>query len=221
MSAKKWSADMEMKTVILPVGSFESHGMHLPLSTDAIISERIAEDAAKKLGLFVLPPMPYGNTQELSNFKGTVSITAHCLAVITKDILESLIEHRAEKIIILNGHVGNEHSLNIAATDAVAKADKKIKIIVLNIWGDLIKMYPAHAGKEETSLMLYLAPECVELEKAVNQPLSEEADNPYLAKHYFNSRKIPSEGNSKDASKEMGKQIFDEIVKTLIGIIKK
>lgn len=212
---------MEMKTVILPVGSFESHGMHLPLSTDAIIPERIAEDVAKKLDLFVLPPMPYGNTHELSNFKGTVSITANCLAAITKDLLESVIEHGAEKIIILNGHVGNEHSLKIAAMDIVAKAGKNIKIIVLNVWGDLIKMYPAHAGKEETSLMMYLAPECVELEKAVNQPLSEEADNPYLAKHYFNNRKIPSEGESKRASKEIGKQIFDEVVKTLIEIIKK
>lgn len=218
---KKWSGSLNMETVILPVGSFEAHGAHLPLTTDTKIPDMIAEDVAKRLDLLVLPAIPYGITHELSNFKGTVSIDAECLVKITKDILESVIEHGAEKIIILNGHVGNEYSLNVAAMDVIAKSDKKIRIIVVNVWGGLIKLYPAHAGKEETSVMLHLLPESVDLENAVNQPISEEADNPYMAKHYFNKRKIPSEGESQNASKELGEKLFREAVDALIELIKK
>jgi len=220
-NSKKWSDNLEIKTVILPTGSFEAHGTHLPFTTDAIIPQRIAEEAAKKTGAFVLPAMPYGNTQELSNFKGTISITAQGLVTITKDILESLVAHGAEKIIILNGHVGNEHSLEVAMRDVIAKSDKNIKIKVANIWGTLVKSFPAHAGKEETSLMLYLSPEHTDLKNAINQPLSSNAENNYLTKYYFSDRKIPCEGEPKAASSELGKKLFDEMVGALVDLIRK
>lgn len=220
-NSRKWSDNLEIKTVILPTGSFEAHGMHLPFTTDAIIPQKIAEEAAKKTGAFVLPALPYGNTQELSNFKGTISITAQGLVTITKEVLESVIAHGAEKIIILNGHVGNEHSLEVAMRDVVAKSDKNIKIKVANVWGTLIKSFPAHAGKEETSLMIYLSPEYVDLKNAVNQPLSINSENNYLVKYYLNDRKIPCEGEPKDASKELGKKLFDELVGALVTLIKK
>lgn len=219
MIEKKWSDKLDMQTVILPVGSFEAHGAHLPLMTDTIIPEKIAEEVARKSGLLVLPAIPFGVTHELSNFKGTVGITAECLMKTTKDILKSVVEHGAEKIIILNGHVGNEHSLKAAAMDVLAKSDKA-KIAVINVWGDLIKLYPAHAGREETSLMMYLLPESADFKKATNQPLSEEAENPYMTRYYFN-RKIPSEGDSQNASKELGEKFFNEAVNALIELIKK
>lgn len=220
-NSNKWSENLEMKTVILPTGSFEAHGAHLPLTTDAIIPERIAEEAAKKTGVFVLPTIPYGNTQEMSNFKGTISVTAQGLVTFTKDILESAVAHGAENIIIINGHIGNEHSFEVAARDVIAKSDKKLKITVVNVWGGLIKMFPAHAGKEETSLILYLEDGSVDLKKAINQPLSEEAETPYMMRHYFYNRKIPCEGEPKNASKELGKKLFDEIVGALVDLIRK
>ncbi len=225
---EKWTEKIELKTVILPTGSMEAHGAHLPFATDSIIPERIAQEAAKRTNAFLLPTLPYGNTQRLSNFKGTISLTAQGLVYVIKDILKSVIKQGAGKVIILNGHDGNQHSLQVATRDVLEESEKNVKIMVVDAWWNIIpeKVLKelnitrefGHAGKEETSVMMYIASESVDVEKAIEQKFVEEHQ---LTKYYFNDRKIPCEGNPTDASKELGKKIFDAVVDSLVELISK
>ncbi|MEM2914175.1 MAG: creatininase family protein, partial [Candidatus Bathyarchaeia archaeon] len=98
----------KVDTAILPIGSIEQHGPHLPLGTDWMIVEEIARKVAEKLGnCYLLPAIPYGNSQEHLDFPGTVTLKPSTLAQVVRDIVMSLYLNGLKKIIIIQGHGGN------------------------------------------------------------------------------------------------------------------
>ncbi len=100
----------KIKRAIIPVGSLEQHGAHLPLSTDSIIAEYVARMIAEKVGAFVLPPISYGVSFEHKPMFN-VSLRNSTLTKMICDACLSLAEIRIKEIIILNGHHGNTGAL--------------------------------------------------------------------------------------------------------------
>jgi creatinine amidohydrolase len=154
-----WRALKKSRRAIIPVGSMEQHGPHLPVSTDALIAEHVAGLVAKKIGALVLPAVAYGVSFEHAPMFN-VSLKDLTLASVLRDMCASLAAHGMRQIIIINGHHGN-----IKALERV-KGVKGTSVYVIHYWRHM-KQELGHAGDAETSLVLAIAPELVDMRKAV------------------------------------------------------
>ena len=92
---------------ILPIGAIEQHGRHLPLGTDWLIADQVAKKLGERLNAYVLPALPYGNSQEHMGFTGTITLRPQTLALIIEDIVLSLRHHGIKNMVVLSSHGGN------------------------------------------------------------------------------------------------------------------
>jgi creatinine amidohydrolase len=156
----------EIQRAILPVGSLEQHGNHLPVSTDSLIAEYVARMVGEKLGAFVLPVMCYGVSFEHKPMFN-VSLHSSTLTTLVCDACTSLADNGITQIIIINGHHGNIGALQYISQELVNNdKSKTINVNTIHYWQMLKKEFD-HAGEVETSLMLAIAPELVRMDKAV------------------------------------------------------
>jgi len=155
--------------VILPIGAVEEHGPHLPLATDALQAEHVAEELAERTGALIAPPIRYGVCRSTRNFPGTISISYSTLRELIREILSELVRHGIKRILVLSGHAGSSHmaALREAAQDTV-DAHRDVRVVVItdyDIAYSLIgKKFPegdGHSGAIETSRILNLYPELV------------------------------------------------------------
>ncbi|WP_424807912.1 mycofactocin biosynthesis peptidyl-dipeptidase MftE [Rhodococcus sp. 27YEA15] len=144
------------RTVVVPVGSFEQHGPHLPMNTDTRIASAVAHALP---GVLIAPALEYGASGEHEGFPGTISIGAEVMEAVIVEFGRSAF-HWAPRVLFVNGHGGNG--------PALAKA-----VALLRYEGRDAAWAPcavpgadAHAGHTETSLLLHLEPECVNLDVA-------------------------------------------------------
>lgn len=165
-----WPEVGERPTVLLPVGSTEQHGPHLPFSTDAIVAEAVARGVAAQLNddgtqVVVAPTLAFGASGEHQHFPGTVSMGHEALRFVLIELVRSL-STWAGGIVIVNGHGGNVPTLGSAVPQLIAEQHRvawlpcvaePAVVARLGITPD------AHAGRIETSLMLHLRPSDVRL----------------------------------------------------------
>jgi creatinine amidohydrolase len=153
--------------VLVPLGSTEQHGPHLPLDTDTVIATAVAHGVAAELpGTWVAPPIPYVSSGEHQSFPGTSSIGTEALTHIVVELTRSM-RTWADRVVIVNAHGGN-----VAALDA----SDEIEWVACATEAPWDSGADLHAGFTETSLMLRLRPESVQLELAEagnTQPLRE------------------------------------------------
>ncbi|MBI3651639.1 MAG: creatininase family protein [Acidobacteria bacterium] len=168
--------------VILPVGSTEAHGLHLPLATDVMISEEMAWRAAVKLqarqiDALVLPPIAYSVTDFSKAFSGTISIKQETATAMIRDICSSLYEQGVKLVVIANSHLEPLHiqSINAAIEQVktasghrVAFPDKRKRRWAEKLTEEF-RRGDCHAGAYETSLVMVARPELVR--EAVRQQL--------------------------------------------------
>lgn len=147
---------------ILPIGSIEQHGKHLPLGTDSIIAEHIAARVAERLSAILLPCIGYGISYEHEPLFN-VSISAQTLCMLVEDLCRSLAENGVRRIIILNAHYGNEYAL-LSCVKELAKKYKDKGILICSITYSLFLDEPDHGGESETSLMLAIRPDLVRMD---------------------------------------------------------
>ncbi|OZV77990.1 creatinine amidohydrolase [Micromonospora echinospora] len=153
---------------VLPVGSFEQHGDHLPLLTDTIAACAIAKAAAARYDLMLLPPVTISCSQEHTGWPGSVSIRSSTLTRIVADVGESLSRTGVDRLVVVNGHGGNYVLSNIVQEANVGErrmalyprrqdweAARQQAGLVSSSHDDM------HAGEIETSLLLHLCPELV------------------------------------------------------------
>jgi creatinine amidohydrolase len=159
---------------ILPIGSTEAHGPHLPLATDVIISEEMSRRAAEKLKAqaveaLVLPAIAYSVTDFSADFPGTISIKKETAAALIYDICVSLYEQGARLVAIANSHLEPEHvaSINEAVEKvkqetgrAIAFPDKRKRRWAQKLTEEF-RRGDCHAGSYETSLVMAARPELV------------------------------------------------------------
>jgi len=143
-------------TIIIPVGSLEQHGAHLPITTDSDIVTEIASRLAKKCDFIVFPTISYGVSDEhYPLFNTSVDLSR-----LLESMLRSLSETEIKSVVILNGHHGNERSI----PDNWYSIDAKLR--VYSYWR-FMKHEFDHAGFVETSLMLAISDK-VKMKKAKN-----------------------------------------------------
>lgn len=220
---------------LLPVGSIEQHGHHLPLDTDAFdadyLCRRVAE-ACRDPKPIVLPLIPYGVSYHHDGFAGTVSISPDTLARLVQEVGMSVARQGIKKLVIVNGHGGNSPALHFAAQ--LVNRDAHIFTCVdtgETSDADIESMSETpndvHAGEIETSTTLAVRPDLVDLKKA--RRFVPRFSNRYLdfssrrsVGWYVRTEKISRTGVMGDptkASAEKGRKMWDVMVKNLVELI--
>lgn len=162
---------------VLPIGSIEQHGPHLPMSTDLVVAETLARDAVDAFGdahdLWLLPTLAYSKSNEHAWSAGTMWLSATTLLAVLDDVARCLATTPVHRLVYLNGHGGNSALLQVAARDARLAHGLRTFVMHPSLPADHGGDSPAaelgmgiHAGLDETSLLLHLRPELVRLELA-------------------------------------------------------
>lgn len=222
-------------TAIVPIGSTEQHGPHLPLGVDAYQAIDVAEEIGKRANVLVAPPIWYGDADHHLAFAGTISLSSETVVAVLSDIYESLLTHGFENIITVNGH----RLANLPAMDVAAKQTKddwpdsvlagidlvKIGVRIHNELRDGDPEDGMHGGEFETSFMLYHHPDLVDEDEFV--PETHEGwtrfassdfvsidDSVSLAssRHDWGDDDLGHHGDPTQASPKKGEQLFEAIV---------
>lgn len=170
--------DTGMNMVILPVGATEQHALHLPVGVDTFSATAVAHGVSAQTGIPVLPALPYGcSLGHSKKWAGTISLRPETLAKLILEIAEWVASAGFERILVLNGHVTNWAPLR-CGLENVRHTYPDLRIALRSIWEISPKIHEFyhhdaanfHANCAETSVMLALRPDLVQLEKAVDEP---------------------------------------------------
>lgn len=160
--------------LIVPVGAMEQHGPHLPLGTNVLIARRLAIDLSHEFGVLRAPTFSYGvNVETERAFAGTATLSPKTLHRALNELLGSWERHGVTEFIVITAHRHEPH-LDALATLLTYRA----RVRVVEIWDTDVSHllekqdYPMHGGEAETSVMLYLYPELVRMDRARDFPLS-------------------------------------------------
>jgi creatinine amidohydrolase len=164
------------KVVLLPIGSTEQHGHHLPLDVDNFLARSVCVAAAKRIPreTLVMPTIPYGYNEHALDFPGTIHVTYAHFIEYCLDVCKSVAYAGFERIIIIDGHGSNEHLCEFIARRATLETHA---LAASTMWTNLaVEAFEAvresgyggaaHAGELETSAYLYLEPSRVQMDKA-------------------------------------------------------
>lgn len=226
--------------VILPVGSTEQHGPHLPLGSDALTVGEIARRVAERLGGIVAPTIPYGYRSAPRSgggeiFVGTTSLTGQTLTLVARDVLTALVRHGARRIVVLDGHYENNMFLHEAihlVLDGGTPQDLRIMKI---LWVDPIGQatldeawpdgFPGwaleHAAHLETSVFMSMRPDLVGYDSIVPDGVT---DVPVYDMYPQPSGLVPASGVLSDPSRstaEAGDLLLRESVDGIVACIEK
>jgi creatinine amidohydrolase len=155
--------------IVVPVGSCEQHGPHLPLATDSIIAEALAQDLAnRRPNCLVAPTVSITASGEHQGFAGTLSVGTEAMYHVVVELVRSA--DWAHAVVLVNGHGGNA----TAVERAVAQLGTEGRRVLA--WWPRVAGGDPHAGHTETSLMLAVRPDLVRLERAEPGPVPSAAD---------------------------------------------
>lgn len=156
----------QIKTVLLPTGTMEPHGV-LPNGSDNIAPEAMAKEIAGRLNAMVAPTLNYGVTGGMQAFPGAFEISEEAYAPFIGDLLRGLAKNRFLNIIILNGHGGPQTTILQRMAAKISK-EKQVRIMVINWWSlasedtfDVFDENGGHAGNNETAYVQAVVPDYV------------------------------------------------------------
>ena len=152
---------------VLPVGSQEQHSEHLPMGTDTLLAEAVVDAAAGLVGddgpeLVRLPALPFGHSPH-HLFAAAVSLSATTLLAVLDDALDSLVRSGFRRVLLVNGHAGNDEVVRLAVKRCALRSD--VALGACSYWAlagsEEPPQTPGHAGRFETSLLLAVHPDLV------------------------------------------------------------
>jgi creatinine amidohydrolase len=204
--------------LIVPLGATEQHGAHLPLGTDTLIATAWADAVADRLDdCSVAPALAYGSSGEHQDFAGTLSIGSAALELVLIELVRSA-RHDFGRVALLSGHAGNHDPLR----RAVATLQREGHDVSGHLprWPERTDI-DAHAGLTETSLLLHLDRDRVQLDRAEpgnQQPLSE------LLSSLQRSGVAPVSANGvlgdpTQATPQLGRDLFDDLVNRTVELL--
>lgn len=225
--------EIDYQVAVLPWGATEAHNYHLPYTTDCIQCDYVAAEAARKAWdrgakVMVLPTVPFGVDTGHLGIKGVINMRPSTQAAVLHDVVESLVHQDIDRLVLLNGHGGN----NFKALIREVQADFPDVFVCLANWfqvGDQQQYFDVpgdHAGEMETSVMLHIAPDLV-------RPLSEAGDGAARAfkvealregwawaeRHWPSVTDDTGVGNPKAATAEKGAAYLDAVTSRLADLI--
>jgi len=235
------------KIILLPIGSTEQHGKHLPLDVDNFLASSVCHEAGKRMPekILVAPTIPYGFNIHAMDFPGTMHVAWDNFINYCTDVCKSFAYHGFKKIIIVNGHGSNMPLLEYVARRAVLETDA---LVTCFMWLSLLRKnreflpsvresdFPggcAHAGELETSVYLHLDESKVYMDQAEDsyQWYNENGQDGYYYIDLFGSgpvtlfdwtstyTEIGSFGQPSLATKNKGKLFFEEATNNLIEYV--
>ena len=204
--------------MILPVGSTEQHGFHLPLGTDTILAKALARRVSAKINSLIIPAFYYGYSWVWHKIPGTVTLEQEHFKTVLKDIINSVETYGTKLLIIINGHDANNQSIKYTVREMKYKTDMKILYFFYPKFSEIYEKYCEseiqkglfHAEEFETSLMLAENEKLVDMTKAVK----EYPDYPPL---YSYTHEVLGDvstsgvfGDATVADKDKGTKMFEE-----------
>jgi mycofactocin precursor peptide peptidase len=151
--------DLQRCLLLVPLGSTEQHGPHLPFDTDTRIAAAVASGLARRRPeVIVAPPVSFGSSGEHAGFPGTLSIGQDAVQLLVVELVRSADDFAG--VVLVSGHGGNAEPL-ARAVDRLTTEGRRVLL-----WPATVTGGDAHAGRVETSLLLALAPELVRLDRA-------------------------------------------------------
>ncbi len=238
MSTKEVAAYLEQEdSIIIPVGSCEQHGPHLPLGTDTMITAEIAKRIAAKLGIIVAPMIPIGLSDQHLAWPGSLSLRPETIQAILSDVVDSLFPHGFRKFIFLYFHTKNKIAVDAAAWRIKAALKEEIKVMVINSfesWRSCSEqlfglnydpLWLAHGGEGETACVMALGydvdqqkiPDRIENQDFLKISRSKEVYS--IVQNLKKYAKNGTWGEAKLASSETGEKIFEIISRHLAELI--
>lgn len=228
--------------VILPAGSLEQHGPHLPLGTDRFMPARIAELVADQLGALVAPALPYGYKSQPksgggNHFPGCASLDGTTYILMVRDIICDLARHGLTKIVLFDGHMENQWFLTEASDLALralrAEGVDATRIVKLGYWtfitpeteavlfpDGLLSWELEHAAVMETSCMLHLWPDLVRTDQI---PDDAPAAFPPYDVYPVDTGPIPPSGvlsSAAGATAEKGEAVITQVVPDIAAALR-
>jgi creatinine amidohydrolase len=170
--------------VLLPFGTVEDHGPHLPINTDNVIVEAICLEVARRApeDVLAMPTVAYGLDEHHMDFPGTVSVDVHTLIAYVTDVAISVARHGFTHVLIVNGHGSNAPIADLAARRVVLETGIICGAMSPNaaidptlaepVFSEMRRSGPggvAHAGEYETAMMLHLRPDLVQMDQAIRE----------------------------------------------------
>lgn len=220
--------------LILPTGSLEQHGPHLPLGTDTVLPMAVADRVAERIGALVAPALPYGYKSQPksgggNHFPGCASLDGASYAALVRDLICDFARHGLTRIVLFDGHMENQWFLTEAADLALRQLKGEgvegVRIVKLGYWtfinaateavlfpDGLLSWELEHAAVMETSVMLHLEPGLVRRDLIPDGPPA--AFPPYDT-YPFDLRPIPPTGvlsSAKSATAAKGQAVLDQVV---------
>jgi len=216
--------DGGVNTVIVPIGTMEAHGPHLPVATDALIPIEISRRLEEEVNAFVAPPIYYGVTTSLSCYPGSIPVSKSSFTNYLYDILVGFAKSGFINVILINGHAGNTDSIKEAAERAYNTA--RVRIINIDWWilsGELIKKHfnvdsAGHAALAETSAILAIN------EKLVKRDLYDKRQEIQKRPGIWTYPKLGSiirgeEGDTPDFDVKRSKDFFEDVCKNVEKVV--
>jgi creatinine amidohydrolase len=221
---------------LLPIGSFEQHGYHLPFSTDSMVAWRLATMVEQRLPeeVVLFPPVIYACSSEHRGFPGTVWVDYHVFIEYARCVVESLFEAGFRRVGVINAHGGNVQALSVLQRMVNLSGRHAGKLYVFNLteFRDLTaKVFGRspplqHAGYSETSMLEYICPECVDHEGLARM---KPEDFKTTSKEVFSirpTREVSRSGVVDDSEpfqhgdKKLGETLITEIVNAIVERLK-
>jgi creatinine amidohydrolase len=223
--------EQNYEVAVLPVGATEAHGLHLPYATDSIQVEAIARAAcadadARGAKVLLLPTIPYGINENNLGFKWTMSLRPSTLFTVISDLVSSAEEHGIPKLLVLNGHGGNEFQPLLRELIR----ETTVQVMLVNWYGvvrhrDLFEKPGEHADEMETSLLLHLNPELVRSDLAgkgvVRKPVLKAMEEgwAWVARPWDRFTHDSGFGDPSLASAEKGEKCMEAVVAKLADLL--
>ena len=216
------------KVVIIPCGSIEEHGTHLPLCTDSLQDEYVALGVARKAGCLVAPPLRYGLCNSTRNFPGTITISFDSLRSIMADILEDFVRNDFKRLLIITGHAGGSHmtAIKLAVKTVVnnhKNEEDRPRIMVcsdydfaFDLRGKDFDARDSHAGTIETSRVMAIRSDLIKgkgEQSFPNLPRFEVVPDP---ERYFPSGVM---GDPTIASVKKGQKINEYVIEQIVKLV--
>lgn len=217
--------------IVLPLGAIEQHGPHLPLNTDFVVADAAANAAVQTVGAqvdaWLLPTLPYTKSNEHAWSPGTMWLSATTLMAVIDDIGRSIASTAARRVLFINGHGGNSALVQVMNRELRLKHGLQTFLAHPHIPADQGGTSAAselgmgiHGGMDETSVMLHLKPELVDMSLAVRRVPEALANNEHvrfggkvafgwLSNDFFPDGHI---GDPTGATAEIGERMFNSAV---------
>lgn len=169
--------DRKRTVVILPIGSVEQHGNHMPVGTDTLLAQAVSLAAAERdPEIAVMPPPWYGFSAHHMRFAGSVTLRAETLMAVVEDIVASVVSHGFRRILVVNGHGGNGGVIDVLGSTLGHKHYGAARIAALTYFTlareAITRLRTSasggmgHACEFETSMVQHIRPDLVKMERA-------------------------------------------------------